>query len=80
MNVPADLPAHSRRTTPELQGNGTNATPGTQRSAIVIRSDSEGNWAEITAGLCREIGAYFLISGRQNDRVSRAASECRNYG
>lgn len=32
------------------------------RSAIVIRSDSERNRAEITAVRWREIGAYFLMS------------------
>lgn len=32
------------------------------RSAIVIRFDSERNRAEITAGRSREIGAYFLMS------------------
>ena len=33
-----------------------------KRSAIVIRSVSERNLAEITAGRCLEIGAYFLMS------------------
>jgi hypothetical protein len=32
------------------------------RSAIVIRSDSERKRAEIIAGRCCEIGAYFLMS------------------
>ena len=30
VNVPADLSAHRRRTTPELPGDGTDAAPGMQ--------------------------------------------------
>jgi hypothetical protein len=62
MSVPADLPAYRRRTPSELPGNGTDLRPLCNRSAIVIRSDSERNRAEMTVGLRSEMGAYFLLS------------------
>lgn len=62
MNVPADPPADSRWTTPQLQGIGTDAAPGMQQSAIVICSDSKRNGRGDHGRPLLGKGAYFLMS------------------
>ena len=71
MQVPADLPAHGRRTTPELQGNGSDAAPGMQevrdRDAFGLGEKAGGDHGRPLMG----DGSVLLdVSGLQNDRVA----------
>lgn len=59
MGVAPDLTAHYRQTLPKLHGDGFQGAAGTQH---VRNHDPFRLGAEITAGRCREIAGYFLMS------------------
>ncbi|MCY1228028.1 hypothetical protein D9M72_403210 [compost metagenome] len=71
VDVPADLSAHSRRTTPELPGNGADAAPRLQE----VRDRDPFRFGEKPGGdhdrpLMRDGSVLLDVSGLQNNRVS----------
>jgi len=78
VNVPADLPAHRRRTTPELPGDGTDAAPGMQE----VRDRDPFRLGEKPSGdhdrpLMRDGSVLLYVSGLQNNRVAVPPASAR---
>jgi hypothetical protein len=67
MDVPADVPADSRRTPPELPGSGTDAAPSVQEvcDRDPFRLGEKAGWP-----LMGDRSVLFDVFGLQNDRVA----------